>query len=377
MDRTVYRAGWWSLLWGRKLSPVRPQSPIVAEGDVRHYFLLPFSVFIFSSHPFYPSAMLQRWLLIWLLLLSLTAGFWPELSGGLLSFDPFVATKEYRLLRPVFAVAMFCIGCLLPRDEIRQLQRRWDSVLSGTALQYLVMPVLAYAAAHLFGLSADMTIGVILVGCVPGAMASNVLTLAARGNVSYSVSLTTSATLLSPLVVPLVLSLTLGASQRPDPLQVFLNLLTDVVGPVIAGFLLSRRFAFLERVMTALGPTIANLAILWIIATVVGISRQQLLHITPLVLLALLTVNVLGYSAGFSGGALLRLPLSMRKALTLEIGMQNAGLGSVMALHLFPHNPGAAIPPAAYTFGCMLTGTLLAQYWSRRDVFDSEGSAQK
>lgn len=304
--------------------------------------------------------MLQRFLLLWLTALSAAAYWWP---GG--AFDPFLATKDLGLLRPVFAVSMFCIGGLLPADELRELRTRWPTVLGGTTIQYAVMPLLAYAAAHAFQLGPELTIGVVLVGCVPGAMASNVLTLASRGNVSYSVSLTTSATLLSPLVVPLVLSLALGAEHRPDPLQVFLNLITDVVGPVIIGHLLSRRFPRFERLMKNAGSTVANLAILWIIATVVGINRDRLGQITGLVLTALLMINLLGYAAGYLGGVAMKLPDGMRRALTLEVGMQNAGLGAVMATVLFAEQPEVAIPPAAYTFGCMLTGAMLAAWWGR------------
>jgi BASS family bile acid:Na+ symporter len=238
------------------------------------------------------------------------------------------------------------------------------------------MPLLAFAATRVFDLDDALTIGVLLVGCVPGAMASNVLTLASRGNVSYSVSLTTSATLLSPLVVPVALSLTLNVVTTFDPVKAFVNLATDVVGPVIAGHLLCRRFERLARFMQSHGSTVANVAILWIIATVVGLNRERLSHITLTVLAVLLLINLLGYAAGWTGGTVMRLPEGMRRALTLEVGMQNAGLGSVMALNLF-QNRDAAIPTAAYTFGCMLTGTVLAQWWSRWPPRDgvAEGDA--
>jgi len=324
--------------------------------------------------------MVQRYLLLWLSLTSLLAFGWPEVIAQFnsvlpnepidaTSADPFLRTNEWGLLRPVFALAMFCIGGLLPRDELSQLQRRWPTVLAGTSIQYTVMPLLAFAATRVFDLDDALTIGVLLVGCVPGAMASNVLTLAARGNVSYSVSLTTSATLLSPLVVPVALSLTLNVVTTFDPVKAFVNLATDVVGPVIAGHLLCRRFERLARFMQSHGSTVANVAILWIIATVVGLNRERLSHITLTVLAVLLLINLLGYAAGWTGGTVMRLPEGMRRALTLEVGMQNAGLGSVMALNLF-QNRDAAIPTAAYTFGCMLTGTVLAQWWGRRPPRD-------
>jgi BASS family bile acid:Na+ symporter len=327
--------------------------------------------------------MLQRFLLFWLVLLSTTAYYWPPLWLWCLAhgaeswfptptrgFDPFVQSKPY--IEWMIAAAMFVIGCLLPRDEVAQVARQWRMVLAGTALQYTAMPLLAYSIGHLFRLEREAMIGVILVGCVPGAMASNVLTLAARGNVSYSVSLTTSATLLSPLVVPLALWLTLGAEHELDPVEVGLNLLQTVVGPVVAGYVLCRFWPPGERVMQKIGPVIANGAILWIIAVVVGLNRERLDRATPAILTALLAINLLGYTAGWFGALALQLPVPMRRALTLEIGMQNAGLGTMLVLKLSPEYPAATIPTAAYTFGCMLTGSMLAQFWSWRRLGTSQ-----
>ncbi len=321
--------------------------------------------------------MLQRYLLLWLILLSLLAFYWPQ--WGVPAADPFVLTKTWGLLMPLIAVAMFAIGCLLPGEEIRQVARMWPAVLGGTAVQYSAMPLLGWGVGHALRLEPDLLIGVIMVGCVPGAMASNVLTLAARGNVSYSVSLTTSANLLSPLVVPLVLAGALGVSdglpQSLDKLQVFRELVFSVVGPVLAGYLLCNFSPRAASLMQRIGPWIANGTILWIIAVVVGLNRDKLGSATPVLLLALLLINLLGYAAGWFGGWAMRLPPTMRRALTLEVGMQNAGLGTGLVLTLFPDRPAAAIPTAAYTFGCMFTGTLLAQIWSRQPVPSHESAA--
>jgi BASS family bile acid:Na+ symporter len=109
---------------------------------------------------------------------------------------------------------------------------------------------------------------------------------------------------------------------------------------------------------------VANLVILWIIAAVVGLNRENLARFQFGVLCALLAVNGSGYVAGYLGGWTLRLPEGMRRALTLEIGMQNAGLGAYLATSLFPERTAIAIAPAMYTFGCMLTGTILARAWA-------------
>jgi BASS family bile acid:Na+ symporter len=310
--------------------------------------------------------MFVRYLLVWLSLSSLLAYVWPRLLPS--GVDPFVwgkATLPYSI-----AATMFAIGWMLPRDEVNQVIARWPTVLGGTAVQYAAMPLLAVLAGRLLPLSAEATLGLLLVGCVPGAMASNVLTLNAGGNTSYSVSLTTSATLLSPIMVPLTLSMALATSPdvRLDTLDMSFNLLLTIVLPVVVGHWMGRHFPRWETVARRVGSTVANLVILWIIAVVVGMNREKLPQLTQHVFWALLAVNVGGYGAGYAAGLAMRLPESMRRALTLEVGMQNAGLGAVLATSFFPDRPAVAIAPALYTFGCMFTGTVLASVWARRST---------
>ena len=137
--------------------------------------------------------MVQRFLLPLLVLTSLLAYFWP--AGWI---DPFSKEISSYYLDWLIVVTMFSIGLMLPRDELDQVARRWKTVLGGVLVQYATMPLLALGCGLLFQLEGDYLLGMVLVGCVPGAMASNVLTINARGNASYSVSLTTVATLLSP-----------------------------------------------------------------------------------------------------------------------------------------------------------------------------------
>ena len=312
--------------------------------------------------------LIERLLIVWLVLLGLAAFYWGDCFGE--GSDPFLATNPYRSY--FFAATMLAIGSLLPRDEVQQVIRRWPTVVGGTAIQYVSMPLLAYLFARLFGLEGPWLIGIIMVGCVPGAMASNVLTLAARGNVSYSLSLTTSATLFSPILVPAVLALALSglaaystADLMAKVAAVSLKLVCMVVLPVVAGYFLSqvsRRWAAGAK---RVGAIVANLTILWIIAIVVAKNRENLAQVELRLLLALLVVNLGGYAAGALGGRLLRLDGPMRRALTLEIGMQNAGLGTIL-VGIISDDPAAEIAPAIYTYGCMFTGTLLARLWAER-----------
>jgi BASS family bile acid:Na+ symporter len=307
--------------------------------------------------------MLDRLILPLLCLLSWAAYRWDQWF----TFDPFVATKGWLL--QLFAGTMFIIGMLLPRDELMQVFRNWRAVVSGTAIQYTAMPVTAWALATAFDLTGADYVGVILAGCVPGAMASNVLTLMGRGNVSYSVCLTTSATLLSPLVVPAALWLTLGQKVDFPFRETMWTLTWTVVIPVVAGFFVGRLFTRQRAVLSAVGSVIANLTILWIIAVVVALNRSSVSQVTWLLPTVLLLLNVIGYAAGYVGALVMRLDRPMRRALTLEIGMQNAGLGSTLAISLFAASGGQAVAlaPALYTFGCMLTGTILAASWGMFD----------
>ena len=319
------------------------------------------------------TSIIERFLIVWLCLLSYAAYEWQSWfsSGKEAAFDPFAASAPF--LWYLIAVTMFAIGWMLPRDEIRQVIRRWPTVLGGTAVQYGSMPLLAYALGRLMRLDEDAMIGIIMVGCVPGAMASNVLTLVARGNVSYSLSLTTSATLLSPLVVPLALAVALGQQDVDFPArETAQQLLFFVVVPVVVGHLLGRRFVKWQQPARRAGTTVANLAILWIIAVVVAVNRDKVEAIDARLLVALLSLNACGYAAGFLGGRAMRLPAGMRRALTLEVGMQNAGLGATLALALFADRTAVAIPAATYTFGCMFTGTILARTWA---IFGEAGDA--
>ncbi|MEZ6090642.1 MAG: bile acid:sodium symporter [Pirellulaceae bacterium] len=252
----------------------------------------------------------KRWIFPWLCVLSLIAYFWPEAT-----LDPFVASKDW--LSIMIAVTMFCLGTLLPADEVRRLLRQLPQVGLGTLTQCLVMPLSALLVVQSVGLEGGYRLGVILVGCVPGAMASNVLTLAAGGNVSYSVSLTVMATMLSPITVPWLLVLMAGLSQSEvtvEPWPMMKTLVGTVVLPVVVGFILARKSIRFDCVAQRFGPLLANVVILWIIAVVVGLNRDRLSIIPLSLLLALLGMNLLGYIGGYVAGMIARMDEPMRRA---------------------------------------------------------------
>ncbi|MEM9644634.1 MAG: bile acid:sodium symporter family protein [Planctomycetota bacterium] len=302
-------------------------------------------------------------LLIALLVTSGLAYGWPRFTT---SSDPFRLSSEGLLT--LVGLTMFCLGLVLTAEEMSELRRRPATVLLGVVLQCTLMPALAWSVVQALSLEGDLALGVVLTGCVPGAMASNVLTMTARGNVSYSVSLTTVATLLSPLTVPAALTLVTGmqaGEQAFDPGRTAMMLGVTVVGPVVLGFASKQWFPFLRPLASRVASPVASIALLWIIASVVAGNRDRLSQIQWQMLLALLLVNLLGYLGGFLVGKTAKLPDAMTRALTLEVGMQNAGLGTALAASLLGSDSIAQVPTAVYTFGCMLTGTLLAALFGR------------
>lgn len=339
---------------------------------------MPFEFDERSLLPPKPEAMLQRYILFWLVVSSGAALFWPEILQSAspllperwLNLDPFAAAGG-NAIRVLIVCVMFGVGALLPISEVDEMLRRWKTVVAGTAVQYTAMPLLAWLAVLVWRPEPDIALGILVVGCVPGAMASNVLTLTAHGNVSYSVGLTTSATLLSPLVVPFALWLTIGHHSDFDSKQAMTELTdktrsmlaTQIVLPVLVGHLLSRFVTSFRRAASVVASPLANISILAIIAIAIALRRSEV-HDAALPLLGVLTViNICGYVAGYAGGVTIRLAEPARRALTLEVGMQNAGAGTALAITLFGADSAAIMPCILYTFGCMLTGTLLATWW--------------
>ena len=173
---------------------------------------------------------------------------WPAQAWG---FDPFVSNTW--LLWSLIVITMLSLGTLVRPDELQPLRQRPWWVALGVATQVMVMPAAAWLATKLVPMEEELAAGVILVGCVPGAMASNVLTSTARGSVAYSVSLTTVATLLSPLTVPAVLWIVMGRQSDQSLTKPALLLAFLVVLPTVVGYFLARRSARIRRFSRAAG----------------------------------------------------------------------------------------------------------------------------
>jgi bile acid:Na+ symporter, BASS family len=213
-------------------------------------------------------------------------------------------------------------------------------------------------------------VGLILTASAPGAMSSNVMSYLARADTAYSVSLTTVSTMLCPLLTPgLTILLTRGTRFEVPVLNMMRDLLLTVIVPLFLGFGVRRYFGRrLEKILPVF-PAISVTFIIFICSLVIALNRDRLAGTTPLVLVATLLLNLGGMAAGYGVGTLFRMDMPRRRTLSIEIGMQNAGLGTVLALNYF--GPQATIPTAVFVFVCIITASIMASIWQKRPALSA------
>jgi len=288
------------------------------------------------------------------------------LVGGAVAFLAPASVLWMRpALQPAFAVTMFFVGTLVPPEQVRGFAAAPTRVLTGLLAQYTIMPLTAAAVASLFS-DPTMRAGIVLVGCLPGAMASNVMTVLLRGDVVLSVSLTTLATLLSPVVLAAWLPILAGARVPLPAGPIAANAAWMVVLPVAAGIGLRLWRTDMPRHWEKAATSLASLAIVLIVLVVVAANRDHLADLGPAVAAAMVALNLVAYGLAFLAATAMRWPPAQRRTLVIEVGMQNAGLGSVLALtHL---GEGGAVPSAFYTGLCVVTAGLALPFRRRLDA---------
>lgn len=295
-----------------------------------------------------------RFYALWVVLLGLLAYGLPA---------PFLFVKPY--MTWFFGLTMFGIGVTLEPADFKRIAQQPVLVLIGCTAQFTLMPLGAFALSHLLGLPPEVAVGLILTGSAPGAMASNVMSYIAKGDVAYSISLTTVSTLLAPLMTPGLTLLLAGNRLDVAFWPLFLQVCWMVVVPLLAGFAVRARFREGIEPVLDLFPAISATFIAIICAVVIAANRNYLPQVSALTLVACITLNLYGLAAGYGVARAFKMNPARRRTLSIEIGMQNAGLGVVLALdHL---GERAAIPAAIFVFVCILTASALPILWGRRE----------
>ncbi|MFA7693334.1 MAG: bile acid:sodium symporter family protein [Candidatus Hydrogenedentales bacterium] len=288
-------------------------------------------------------------------------------SFGILAYlfpAPFLVLQPG--MNSFFALTMFGIGAALELEDFKRIVQAPWPVVVGSAAQFMIMPLGAYGVGRLLHLPDALVVGLVLTGAAPGAMASNVMSYIAKADVAYSVSLTTVSTLLCPILTPGLTLLLAGARMDVSFLAMFLSVIKTVVAPLLLGLWVKYKFkGTIERILPVF-PAISATFIVFICSMVIAMNRDYLASMTVVVLAACLILNVYGMVGGYGVGMLFRMNQQRRRTLAIEIGMQNAGLGVVLALNHLEKK--SAVPAAIFVFVCILTASLLAAWWQRHDA---------
>ena len=228
------------------------------------------------------------------------------------------------------------------------------------------MPALAYLLTRVFGLEPALAIGVILVGCCPGGTASNVITYLAKGDLALSVGMTAVSTLLAPVLTPLLVWLLAGETVDVDVIGMLLSILWVVILPIALGLLVKRFWPRTTEKAAGYLPALSTLAICVIVLIVIAANAHKLLDGGWVIMLVVVLHNVCGLAAGYLIGSMLHLTPAKRRAISIEVGMQNSGLASSLATLHFAAYPLATIPGALFSVWHNISGAVVARIYSRK-----------
>lgn len=351
------------------------------------------------------------------------------------------------LIIPLTQIIMFGMGTTLSLHDFIQVTKSPWPVFLGMFLQFGVMPLSGYLLATSLGFDGELAAGIVLIGSCSGGVASNLMVYLARGNVALSVTMTFTSTLLAPLATPMLMSNLAGTFVPIDAIQMMFSILNMIIVPVVAGLLAheilysSRKWAkngntlilltlgsvtfavsamllgsetlgplysglmmggiliagitltkFVMRIllgrpntwMDTLLPLIAKTAICMVIAIIIAQTRDVLLDVGVILLLAAILHNTIGYGLGYWGSrgfGLLLGKIGFQMGLThtsesiisetesrtiaFEVGMQNGGMASGLAVDVLQSHV-AALPPNIFGTWMNISGSMLANYWIQK-----------
>jgi BASS family bile acid:Na+ symporter len=277
-----------------------------------------------------------------------------------------------KLVLWMFAITMFALGLVLEADDLKSTLQQPLSIGLGLLTQFTVMPTLAILAVWLGDLPPAYALGLIIVGCAPGAMASNVIVYLAGGALAFSITLTFIATLLAPVLTPTLVQW-LGSAYFEIPFWGLMLTITKIlVIPLLLGMLLRQTVIKPQHMewVQAIAPAMGAIAIIIICSQAVAGNHDRIATVGPSLFGWVVLINASGYLIGWLLGKLYRFNHAYRVTLAIEIGMQNAGLGVALALAHF--SAETALPGALFAFWSVITAAIATKILKRKELKQSE-----
>ncbi len=279
----------------------------------------------------------------------------------------FLVFKDYFL--GFFAATMFALGLVMQPEEAKKALARPSSIGIGVATQYIAMPLLGFGAAMIAtwqGASPAIALGFIIVACAPGAMASNVISYLLGGSIAFSIAMTLLATLLSPFLTPLLTQWLGGAYMDIPLLPMMKTIAMTVIFPLLTGMVLRHFVPQHQAHYERIAPAVAAIAIIVICSYAVAANQTRIAATPWVVCILVVALNAAGYVIGWIVASLCHFERAYRVTLSIEIGMQNAGLGVALALKHF--SPESALPGALFAVWCILTAAGLSRLMRQEDA---------
>ncbi len=270
----------------------------------------------------------------------------------------------------ILGVIMLSMGLTLGKQDFVILAKRPFDIFVGAIGQFTIMPFLAWIITRIFNLPSDLAVGLILVGCVPGGVSSNIMSFLCHGDLAFSVGMTTASTLIAPVMTPLLIGyLCSGQHVDVDPMGMIMFLLYVTIIPVALGAFLNmtmnKRKSFAD--IKACMPGVSVIGLACIVGGVVAHHGDKFVSMGLLAFCCIFFHNALGYCLGYVLGIIFRFNTAKKRTISIEVGVQNAGLGTGLAAKFFPQLPGAAVATAVACVWHSISGTILANLYALSD----------
>lgn len=269
------------------------------------------------------------------------------------------------IINILLGLILFGMGTTLRIEDFTNVFRRPKEILVGVSAQYIVMPLIAFALASLFSLEAGLTVGLILVGTVPGGTASDVITFLAKGDLALSVSLTAVSTVISPIVTPIITLILIGNQIAFNPVEMFISIVQIVIIPIGFGLFLNYKFPkFCEELKDYL-PTLSSVVIAIIVAGVIGANKEAIISSSLIIIAVIILQYFIGISLGFIVAYFSGMNRKQMITIAIELAFQNSGLSTSLAKTHFPALTLATVPGALYSVWQNFAGSILAYIFTK------------
>jgi BASS family bile acid:Na+ symporter len=297
-----------------------------------------------------------------------SAMIFAAVTAALYFPGPFTEWNGYKLsglITPLIQLIMFGMGTTMSANDFVSVVKSPKAVVIGVLAQFVIMPMLGFTLAKLSGFPPEIAAGIILIGCSPSGLASNVMNYLAKANLALSITITSITTLLAPFVTPLLMKMLAGTLVEIDVMKMMWDIIKMIMIPIGAGLLFNKlfygKFQWLDKAM----PIVSMVSIGLIITVITAAGRKSLLEIGGLLIGLVLVHNLFGYTIGYWTARALKMDERDSRTVAIEVGMQNAGLASGIAKEM---GKIATIGLASAVFGPLMniTGSILANYWHKK-----------